>query len=223
MALLRLQKQSGVQRIVLTPHFYPQKEELTDFLVRRNQAYTALISQWDENTMPQLQLGVEVRYSPALVDMELEQLTLGNGNYLLLELPDNEIPAYVEQVATQICRKGITPILAHVERCTYFRHQPELLLRLIQAGALGQISAKALQDRKDRGFGISCIKNGLGHIIASDIHSETGKDLCLGELAEGKYEELLAWTESFAQAVWSDTPLPPFAVRPIKQNIWGYC
>lgn len=220
--LLRFQKQKGVERVALTPHFYPQTESLTDFLARRNGAYTVLMRQWDASTMPLLQLGAEVHYSTALVDMELKLLTLGNGNYLLLELPDNEVPAYAEQVVAQICRKGITPILAHVERCAYFRRQPELLLHLVQAGALGQISARALQNKKDRGFGISCIENGLGHILASDIHSKTGKDLCLGKLAEGKYEELLAWTESFAQAVWNDTPLPPFAVRPIKRSIFGY-
>ena len=220
--MLRLQKQSGVERVVLTPHFYPQTETLTDFLTRRKQSYTTLMTQWEESTMPQLKIGAEVHYSPALVEMELEQLTLGSGNYLLLEMPDYEVPAYVEQVVEQILRKGITPILAHVERCTYFRSQPEILLRLIRAGALGQISANALKNKKDRGFGESCIKNGLGHFVASDLHCKTGKDLCLGELADGKHEELMAWTESFAKAVWDNTPIPPFAVHPVKRGILCY-
>ena len=220
--LLRLQKNSGVERVALTPHFYPQIEDLAEFLARREQAYAALMSQWEEDTMPQLQLGAEVHYSPALVEMELEQLTLGSEKYLLLEMPDYEVPAYVEQVVEQILRKGIIPILAHVERCAYFRSQPEMLLRLVQAGALGQISARALKDKKDRGFGESCIKNGLGHIVASDLHNKIGKDPSLGELAEGKYEELMTWTESFAKAVWNNTPLPPFVVSPVKKHILGY-
>lgn len=220
--LLRLEKQRGVERVVLTPHFYPQSEALTDFLARREQSYTALMTRWEESTMPQLQLGAEVHYSPALVEVELEQLTVGKGKYLLLELPDNEIPACTEQVVDRLRRKGITPILAHVERCAYFRHQPELLQRLIQTGALGQISAKALQDKKDRGFGVSCIQNGLAHIVASDLHSKTGKALCLRESAEGNFGELIAWTERFAKAVWDNAPLPPFVVRPVKQNILGY-
>lgn len=222
MELLRFQKQKGVERVALTPHFYPQTEDLADFLVRREQAYIALLDHWEEDTMPRLQLGAEVHYSPALVEMDLEQLTLGKGKYLLLEIPDFEVPAYVEQVVAQICRKGITPILAHVERCAYFRNQPEMLLCLVQMGALGQISARALKDVRDRRFGVSCIENGLGHFIASDLHCKNGKDLCLGKLAEGKYEDLLAWTESFAKAVWNDAPLPPFAVRPIKQSVFGY-
>lgn len=220
--LLRLEKQSGIERVVLTPHFYPQTEEVADFLARREQSHTALMTRWEESTMPQLQLGAEVHYSPALVEMELEQLTLGKGNYFLLELPDNEIPACAEQVVDRLRRKGITPILAHVERCAYFRHQPELLQRLIQTGALGQISAKALQDKKDRGFGVSCIQNGLGHIVASDLHSKTGKDICLSALAEGRYEELIDWTEYFAKAVWDNAPVPPFSVHPVKQSILGY-
>lgn len=220
--LLCLQKNNGVERVMLTPHFYPQIEELTDFVVRREQAYTGLLEHWEENTMPQLQLGAEVHYSPALVEMDLSQLTLGNRSYLLLELPDYEVPVYVEQVVARILQKGITPILAHVERCAYFRRQPEALLRLIQIGALGQISARALKDVRDRRFGESCVENGLGHFVASDLHCKNRKDLCLGNLAGGKYEELLAWTESFAQAVWSDMPLPPFAVRPVKKHILGY-
>ena len=220
--LLRLQKQSGVERVALTPHFYPQIEDLPDFLARRDESYTTLMSHWEENTMPQLQLGAEVHYSPTLVEMELDQLTLGGGNYLLLELPDGAIPVFAEQVVAHICHRGITPILAHVERFGYFRREPELLLRLIQAGALGQISAQALQNKKDRNFGKSCIKNGLGHVIASDLHNKTGKDLCLGEIAEGECEELVAWTESFAKAIWNNASLPSFAVCPIKQSILGY-
>lgn len=221
--LLRLQKNSGVERVILTPHFYPQTEDLADFLARRAQAYATLMGQWEEATMPRLQLGAEVHYSPALVEMDLSQLTLGGGNYLLLELPDYEVPAYVEQVVARILQKGITPILAHVERCTYFRSQPEMLLRLVRIGALGQISARALLDKKSRSFGESCIKNGLGHFVASDLHCKTGKDLCPGKLAEGKYEELMAWTESFAQAVWNNTLVPSFAVSPVKKRIFGYC
>lgn len=220
--LLRLQKNSGVDRVMLTPHFYPQIDDLADFLDRRQRAYTELMRHWEESTMPQLQLGAEVHYSPALVELDLEQLTLGMGKYLLLELPDNEIPAYVEQVVEKILRKGVTPILAHVERCAYFRRQPEVLLRLVQTGALGQVSARALLDKKDRGFGECCIKNGLGHFVASDLHCKTGKDRCLNELAEGKYEELLEWTESFSVAVWNDAIVPPFGVCPVKQNIFGY-
>ena len=220
--LLRLQKQSGVERVVLTPHFYPQIEALPDFLARRDQAYTALMTQWEEYTMPHLQLGAEVHYSPTLVEMELDQLTLGKANYLLLELPDDEIPACLEQVVAQICRSGITPILAHVERCAYFRRQPEMLLRLVQVGALGQISARALKNKKDRGFGESCIQNGLGHIVASDLHCKIGRNPSLGELAEGKFEELMTWTESFAKAVWDNMPLPPFGVSSVKKHILGY-
>lgn len=220
--LLRIEKHSGVERVVLTPHFYPQTETLSDFLARRKQSFAALINRLDERTMPRLQLGAEVHYSPTLMEMDLEQLTIGMGTYLLLELPGNGIPACVDQMVTQIRRRGITPILAHVERYTYFRRQPELLLRLVQAGALGQISAKTLQDIKDRGFGESCINNGLVHIVASDLHDKTGKLPVLRELAERKHGDLIAWTESFAKAIWNNSSLPPFAPHPVKRNIFGY-
>ena len=40
--LLRLQKNSGVERVMLTPHFYPQHDTPERFLKRRAEAEAAL-------------------------------------------------------------------------------------------------------------------------------------------------------------------------------------
>jgi len=219
--MLRKQKGSGIERVCLTPHFYPMHEELDTFLARRQQAYTALISCWEEDTMPQLRLGAEVRYSPALLQMDLKRLTIGDSNYLLLELPDIGVPAYIEQVLEKILSQQITPILAHVERCRFLRENPARLLGLVQMGAVAQISADCLTGRTGN-FAIACLKNGLAHIISSDIHSLKGRNCCLGTIATGKYTELIRWTESFARAVWDNAPLPAFTVKPIKNGLLGY-
>lgn len=220
--LLRLQKQHGIERVVLTPHFYPQIETLSDFVDRRNKAYTALLTQWEEGIMPQLLLGAEVHYSSALVDIELEQLTIGMGNYLLLELPDDEIPACLEQVVARILLKKITPIFAHVERCAFLRNDPDQLFKLIQMGSLAQIDVSALAQKKMDNFAAICLSNGLAQLIASDIHNLSNRALRLTDIATELCTDVLNRAEEFARAVWDGTSLPAFCINPVKKGLFRY-
>lgn len=220
--MLRMQRESGVERVVLTPHFYPYREELEAFLERRNQGYQLLLSQWCKDTMPLLRLGAEVRYTPQLVEMDLRKLTFGQSDYLLLELSNTELPAYIEQVLEFVLGQGITPILAHIERCTYFRLEPQRLKRLIELGALAQITAEAVSSRADRRFARSCLENGLAHVIASDIHSLPGKN-CLGNIARQLDEDLVGRAEEFALSVWNNACPPAFSIYPVRKGMFGYC
>lgn len=220
--MLRMQKESGVERVVLTPHFYPYREEAEAFLDRRQQGYQTLLSQWCGDTMPSLCLGAEVRYTPQLVEMDLRKLTLGQSDYLLLELSNTEVPAYVEQVLEVILGQGITPILAHIERCTYFRLEPLRLKRLIELGALAQVTAKTVCSRADRRFAKSCLENGLAHVIASDIHSLPEKN-CLGNIVRQLDGNLVERAEEFALRVWNNACPPAFSIYSVKNGLFGYC
>lgn len=220
--ILRRQKESGVERIALTPHFYPLRQELQDFLEQRQRAFTELLPHWDRMTMPQLRLGAEVHYSPCLADMDLRSLALAQSDYLLLELSDTTVPAHIEQVLKIILEQGITPILAHVERCVYFAKEPAGLVRLVELGALAQISARALTNQKRQGFAGICLEKNAAQIIASDVHSVEEGKFCLGELAENLNAEVVMQAEGFARAVWDNTPLPKFTPTSIKRKLFGY-
>jgi len=220
--MLRVQRKMGVDRVALTSHFYPLSEDLETYLDRRQQAYTTLLSGWDKDTMPDLRLGAEVRYSPQLIDVDLRTLTIGAGDYLLLELPNFVMPAYLEQMIDMMLMQGVFPILAHVERCEYFRYEPNLLQRLICMGALAQISAKALKNKYDRRFAESCLKNGLAQIVASDAHDLSNREPCLGSVALKMHRELILRAEKFACAVWENKPHPTFTISSIKKSLWGY-
>lgn len=221
--MLRMQKKSGVDRVALTPHYYPLREELQPFLERRQRAYNMLLSQWDEETMPELRLGAEVRYSPLLAEINLHALTIGESDYLLLELSDTAAPTHIEEVLKRMMQQGITPILAHVERCYYFRQMPDRLNRLIAMGALAQVSAKALTDKRDQRFVKTCLQNGIAQIIASDIHDLSEGKTCLGNIPAKLNEELILRGEEFAKAVWENSLPPAFTINPIRKTLFGYC
>lgn len=220
--MLRMNKNIGVERIALTPHFYPLREELDSFLDRRQRSYTALMSAWNRESMPEIRLGAEVRYTPSLLQMDLHQLTIGKGDYLLLELPDVGLAPCLAQVTDGILTQGVTPIFAHIERCRMFRDEPNLLLELIQMGALAQIDVKALTGRKKDIFAIKCLNKGLAHLIASDIHNLTDRAFTLADAATAQSMEMLYRAEEFARAVWDCTPLPAFAINPVNKGFLGY-
>lgn len=218
--MLCAQKLSGVERVALTPHFYPLREDPAEFLQRRQQAYALLLSGWDDKTMPQLRLGAEVHYSPALTDMDLKQLTLEKTDYLLLELSDTVQPALIEPVLQHMIDLGITPILAHIERCVYFAEKPARLLGLIEMGVLAQISLRRLSDKRMRKFADICLQKNVAQIIASDMHGV--ENPALGILTESLDQETVIRAEAFARAVWENSQLPAFAPVPIQRKLFGY-
>ena len=220
--MLRVQKRSGVDRVMLTSHFYPLREELDSFLERRQLAYSELLSGWDAETMPELRLGAEVRYSAELLDMDLRQVTLGESDYLLLELSDTRLPSHIRDVADGMMMQGITPVLAHVERCTYFRKEPDRLLELISMGVLAQVSAKVLKDKEDKKFAKACLDNGLAHVIVSDAHGLKHRTPCLGSVTADAEPETIERAEKIARAVWNNETVPPFPVYGIKKTLFGY-
>lgn len=219
--MLSMQHSSGVDGLFLTPHFYPEEKSIETFLAERDVAWEELRASLDPLEPVQLRLGAEVRYCEQLLMLDVRKLTLGDGDYLLLELPGRRYPAYLTRYIDELLGKGIIPILAHVERCAYFREDPRLLKRLIDLGALAQVSAQTLFDRQDKNFSIACLQHGLAQIVASDAHNSTDRKPCLEQLRKLP-DELRRLHDSVTSAVW-DNELPPYLrTTPIKKTLLGY-
>ncbi|MBE6956461.1 MAG: hypothetical protein E7450_03300 [Ruminococcaceae bacterium] len=149
-AMLREQARQGVAAVVLTPHFYRERESMEHFLARRERALARLqaglevLPQQERETLPQLILGAEVAWRPNMKHMEdLERLCIGQTKNLLLELPNARWTDEVVNSIYNILNQGITPVLAHLER--YF--QPGRRTKVEEIASIGvpfQISAGAL-------------------------------------------------------------------------------
>lgn len=219
--MLAIQQASGVESLCLTPHFYPEDKSIETFLTERNRAWEALCAVLAPQEKEQIRLGAEVRYCEQLLSLDLRSLTLGQSDYLLLELPGRRYPAYAVQIIEELLGKGITPVLAHVERYAYFREEPELLKRLIDLGALAQVSAKTLFDKRDRNFSMACLQHGLVQIVASDAHNITTRKPCM-ELLRKLPMELQQLHDAFTVAVW-ENELPPYIrASTVKKTFFGY-
>lgn len=183
-ALLKILAEEKVNKVVLTPHFYRDDENILSFLNRRDAAYERLIKSIDENgqntDLPELILGAEVLFTPSLsADPDFEKLCIGNTDYILLELPfikfhDNFYSDFIKFLNR--CDKKI--ILAHIERYLSFGNSVKDLQKLIEAGNITcQINCSSIA--KAGFFDMKKIKtiieSGTVSAIGTDTHNLTSR------------------------------------------------
>ena len=190
LSMLREEARQGVDTVVLTPHFYRDRERPEHFLARRaraadrlNGAIQALPGE-ERRAMPRLILGAEVAWVPNLAYWEeLPLLCMGESSYLLLELPFtpwNE--NMVNQLYDLLGRTGITPILAHLERYRGGQRRG-LMEEVVSLGFPVQFSADGLLHPLRRGRALKELRE-EGNFLASDCHDLTSRPPNLGKAME---------------------------------------
>lgn len=208
--MLQMQLREGVDRLFLTPHFDCRKGSLADFLACRQDAFDRLRAAAGGTPLPEMKLGAEVHFTPELMEEDFSKLTLGDSDYILIELSSRRYPAVLEQAVEEILDRGYIPILAHVERFLYFCNHPELLTKLIEQGALAQVSADVIIARKRFSFARACITHDLAQFVASDAHNCDTRPPCLGQAAAKLPADFRRRMDAYLKAVWENKdPLSP--------------
>lgn len=165
----------GVAGIVLTPHFYPSRDNPKHFLEKRKARFDLLKSSF-RSTRPVLFQGAEVQYFEGIVSMrELPYMRIGNTSALMIEMPMctwtnrtiNDILDLNRQIGYQV-------IMAHVERYLSFGNLASIR-KLASLGVHMQVSADAFtgywKSRKVMGM----LDDGLVHVLGSDCHNITSR------------------------------------------------
>lgn len=182
--MLRLEKQSGIDVVVVTPHFYAERDRLDAFISKRADALArvnAVVSLSD--AYPSIRAGAEVAYFPGIsMANGLEKLYIAETNLLLLELPftqwDQEISDEVESlITTRDCRV----ILAHIERYLRFRKNKSFFYHILDLPVIRQCNAGPLL-REGKKFRPSyrssrlisnLFREGQACLLGSDCHNLT--------------------------------------------------
>ena len=173
LALLKLLAAQGVSSLIATPHFYAINcVNFKEHLERVNSAFNALESLRQQG-MPHIYLGHEVHYFKGISNSDdIGNLTLNNTNYLLLELPYADISSYIaDEIIDLQLNRGITPVLAHIERYLSRRGMVSVFDTIKEGYALAHINCDSLLDGKLRKLCFNMIKDGLISFMASDTHS----------------------------------------------------
>lgn len=108
-------------------------------------------------------------------------------NYMMLEFPHTNVPAYAKRIIFELQKLGTIPIIVHPERNKEIQKDLNLLYEFVQQGALAQLTATSYIG----GFGdhvadISneLIEHRLVQVVASDAHALKGRDFVLHEALE---------------------------------------
>jgi protein-tyrosine phosphatase len=123
-------------------------------------------------------LGFEVDSTIAATadDDTLRALTIeGSERSLLIEMPYNNWPPFLEQTVFRLSASGFVPILAHPERNDRVQRSPEVLTACLNAGAVAQGTAGSLSSmfrRQSLKTFHELLSRGWFGLLASDAHHQ---------------------------------------------------
>ncbi|HEX9830241.1 MAG TPA: CpsB/CapC family capsule biosynthesis tyrosine phosphatase [Thermodesulfobacteriota bacterium] len=174
--MARLAVEDGIRVAVTTPHWIqgtkwdPYPEEIRDKVRELNERLK-------EEKIPLTVLpGMEVAIAENLPELVSSGriLTLGDGKYLLVEIPVISLPLGVEEIIFGLKTIGISPILAHPERNKEIQKNPKKVLELVRTGASVQVTAGSFCGyfgEKAQRCVLELAKLGAVNAIASDAHN----------------------------------------------------
>ncbi|MBE2252222.1 MAG: protein tyrosine phosphatase [Myxococcus sp.] len=105
------------------------------------------------------------------------------GKYLLVEAPYTSPLPQLTDVIFRMKLKGVTPIVAHPERCLEFERRGRAA-EAVQSGAVLQLDVGALIGRYGKTpqrLARQLLDDGLYGIAATDLHSPVGAEQWVGE------------------------------------------
>lgn len=168
---------NGISQIISTPHFnHPYYDVNYDVINNQISLLQQIVI--EKNIPLTIHSGHEVRLSENIIsNYQLKNIhTLANSSYLLLELPTNTVPLYTEYIIRDLLNEGIIPIIAHPERNRAIADQPWRLAKLVEQGALAQITAGSLVGHFGKNIqklALNLVKANLVHTYGSDVHNLT--------------------------------------------------
>jgi protein-tyrosine phosphatase len=210
----------GITHIVATPHANDR--------YAYDRAYLSdLLDQLRERVGPSplFSLGCDFHLSFENMERVLEHpptYTIGETNYLLVELSNYSVPTQVSECFTRLGDRGLTPILTHPERNPILQQTPLRILEWAEQGCLIQVTASSLTGfwgERPEIIARWLLDRSAVHILASDAHEtkrripnlSTGRAVAEKIVGAEYAEALVAGNPG---AIVAGEPIP-FSPRPI--------
>ena len=179
--LLKILKQDGVKRVVATPHLYLHRYTAEVFLEKRQAAAQMLALATVGEDYPEVIVGAEVFFSPALSDMPLEELCIAGTDFMLLELPYSALSSdNLRSLINFLNSCNVKIILAHIERY-YEWNKPAVIDEILSYGVLAQGNCDSVTSPKTRKSTLSLIESGRIQLLGTDLHGLEYRPPTFGE------------------------------------------
>lgn len=179
LALLTAMERQGVQTVVASAHALDG---------RYNATRDAVLTATDLLRQASLAAGLTISILPSMelyLGFDLlravktgQAMGLNDSQYLVVELPHREFPAYTERALFELMLAGYRPILNHPERNISIHKDPAKMYRLADKGVLAMVTAASLLGR----FGTTAqhlaqdfLQDEVATLLVSDAHDCDGR------------------------------------------------
>lgn len=204
LAMARIARASGVDKIAATPHFAGREESL-EVLPRILSRVHRLRRELEDQEIPvEIIPGAEILCLPQTLELARKEMlpTLGESRYLLTEFYFDYPGEEIGSVLNALREMDYIPIVAHPERYEAVQMQPELVHGWFDRGAVIQVNKGSILGS----FGPEpercahvLLSRGMVHVIASDAHGADSRTTDFGALR--------AWAEENLGRTYSDVLL----------------
>jgi protein-tyrosine phosphatase len=177
LAMARHAYQDGIRHIIVTPHL---NTHYNNTRAQVQNKVTILQKSFDQH-------GIGITLHPgnevSLIDKHTfyrqveknEFCYLGSSaRFVLLEQRWMEYDPDTPEIIAWLLARDVTPIIPHPERHLFFRNQPEIIPRLVEAGAWTQVSVDSLRGLNNAdalAYANQLIDANQVHTLATDAHN----------------------------------------------------
>ena len=208
LAMAKMAVEDGITSMVCTPHWVLGKyengrtailEKVAEFKERLAAAEIPLA------VYPGSELRLDMSIPDRLRTGEIIGLNDRSG-YVLLELPEENLPDSLEDFFWNLQIAGLRPIISHVERNPVLRARPRRLFNWVEAGILTQITAASILEQfsmEIMEFSHTLIRHRLVHMLVTDTH---GLRMRIPRLSEARAVVEGLAGPAFAELLVSGTP-----------------
>lgn len=200
-AQVKRARDAGITKILATPHFYPDSDNVEEFLQKRDYSYNILRDEMNKQNIDiEIILGAEVNLQADIFEIkDLEKLRIGNTRYLLIEGPQFiSWTHWVYDSINAFRSMGIEPIFAHIDR-----YNPEYIHRLFIYNVICQVNVSFFKSSKIKKRVMGYYKGGFVHLIGSDIHMD-GIQYDIFKKYSKKYPQFFEYFTSNAQTIFNN-------------------
>ena len=185
--MLEQEKAQGVDRVILTSHFYRRHEEQDHFLKRRQAAFDELMRAAEKSGMelPEMKLGAEVAMTRQLKMEDLRPLCIEGTQTLLLELPFAPVGPWLNDVKAIIDKNTVRIVFAHIERFRDVWKKNEFE-QIMELPVLKQINTSSVISDgffRKRQL-LKLIEEERVHILGTDAHNLTKRPVDMGKAVD---------------------------------------
>ncbi len=175
--MIEMLKEQGVNKIVLTSHFYAYHSSAEVFVENRNKAFKMLCEALEgKNLGVDFYLGGEILFFDELwrID-EIKDFCIKGTNYMLVEPPFASWDNSQLETILKLFSKGIVPVIAHFDRYLKYKGNKQKLKKLVSFGALLQMSCRFVNSPLTRRRAIKYVKNNGVFLLGTDCHNTASR------------------------------------------------